>query len=118
MEFRFQNLKVWQKAHHLVLEIYKETRQFPDEERYRLISQVRRSAVFICANIAEGSKKSKKDFSRFLDIAQGSLEETKYHLILSKDLGYLDSALFENLSRLSDEVGRMLYGLNKSLPRL
>ena len=94
------------------------TRQFPEEERYCLINQIRRAVISVCANIAEGSKKSKKDFSRFLNIAQGSLEETKYHLILSKDLGYLSPAIFENLFQLSDEIGRMLYGLNKSLPRL
>ena len=113
--FGFQNLKVWEKAHGLVLEIYKATQQFPEEEKYGLVSQIRRSAISICANIAEGSKKSKKDFSRFLAIARGSLEETKYHLILGKDLGYLSETIFEKLFHLSDETGKMLYRLIQSI---
>ena len=80
----FEDLLVWQKGHQFVLEIYKITQKFPEEEKFGLISQIRRSSLSICANIAEGNKKSTKDYLRFIDIAQGSLEETKYHLILKK----------------------------------
>ena len=65
----FEDLEVWKRAHTLVLEIYQLTRRFPDEEKYALVSQIRRSAVSICANIAEGGKKSPRDFIRFLEIA-------------------------------------------------
>jgi four helix bundle protein len=111
----FQDLIVWQKSHLLVLEIYQLTRKFPIEERFGLSSQIRRSVVSICANIAEGNKKSRKDYVRFLDIAQGSLEETKYHLILSKDLGYCNEDQFLALSEKAEEVGKMLSGLTRSL---
>ncbi len=111
----FQNLVVWQKAHKLVLEIYRVTKDFPKEERYSLTSQLQRSSSSICANLAEGYKKSKKDFSRYIAIAQGSLEETKYHIILSNDLGYLDKNKFFILFENSEEVGKMMFGLNKSI---
>ena len=111
----FQDLNVWEKGHSLVLEIYTTTKLFPREEQFGLISQVRRSATSVCANIAEGYKKSNKDFLRFLDIAQGSLEETKYHLILSRDLKYCDADSFERLFNLCNDVGRMLNALSRSL---
>lgn len=111
----FEDLKVWQKSHKLVLEIYKETKRFPMDERYGLVSQMRRSSVSICSNIAEGYKKSTKDFVRFLDIAQGSLEETKYHLILSRDLDYLDKDRFNMFFGSAEEVGLMLNGLIQKL---
>ncbi len=111
----FQDLVVWERGHELVLEIYKITKEFPDEEKFGLITQIRRSAVSVCANIAEGYKKTTKDFLRFLDIAQGSLEETKYHLILSKDLEYYSFQQFVRLSELADQVGKMLNGLYQKL---
>ena len=111
----FQDLLLWQKGHQFVLEIYKLTREFPGEERFGLISQIRRSSVSICANIAEGGKKSRNDFIRFLVIADGSLEETKYHLILSKDLEYLNLEKFKVLSMQADEIGRILNALIRSL---
>jgi len=80
----FQDLRVWQKAHEFVLLIYDITKHFPPNELFGVTSQIRRSAVSICANIAEGHRKTNKDFLRYLDIAQGSLEETKYYLILSQ----------------------------------
>lgn len=105
---RFQDLIVWQKSHELVLNIYKDTRSYPDEEKFGLISQMRRSAVSIPANIAEGFKrKGKKDKINFYNIAQASLEELKYYLILSKDLGYLSDD--NDLLSKSDEVGKLLY---------
>lgn len=85
----FQDLVVWQKAHHLVLGIYKLTDDFPREEKYGLTSQLRRSAISIPVNIAEGfKKKGRRDKVRFLNIAQGSLEETRYYFILIRDLQY------------------------------
>ncbi len=114
----FQDLKVWQKAHGLVLGVYRASKDFPAEEKYGLAAQLRRSAVSVPANIAEGFKrKSKKAFSHFLNIADASLEETKYHLILSADLGYLPCAAFERLREQCDEAGRMLCGLDRSLIR-
>ncbi len=111
----FQELKVWEKGHCLVLEIYKLTKTFPSEERYGLANQIRRSSASICANIVEGYKKSTLDFVRFLLIAQGSLEETKYFLILSKDLNYCQANDFNRLFDLANEIGLMLNGLIKKL---
>jgi four helix bundle protein len=113
---KFEDLEVWKKAHRLVLEIYRITKDFPTEERYCLISQMRRCAVSIPANIAEGfKKKTLKDKSNFYNISQGSLEELRYYIILTSDLGYLrDSEVFESIF---NDIGRMLYGLIKSLNR-
>lgn len=84
---KFQDLIVWQKAHKFVLEVYKISQLFPKNEQYGLTSQFRRSAVSIPANIAEGFKKrGQADKARFFNIAQGSLEETRYYLILINDL--------------------------------
>ena len=112
----FRDLVVWKKSHALVLEIYKTTQAFPKEERFGLIAQIRKSASSIQTNIVEGQKrKSTKDYLHFLNIADGSLEETKYHLILSKDLGYLNDQQYLSLNESCDEIGRMLAGLQKSL---
>lgn len=110
----FRDLTVWQKGHQLVLEIYKITQTFPSEERFGLVSQMRRSAISIPANVAEGFKKrSQKDKANFYNIAQGSLEELRYYLILAKDLGYYQN--IASLWGLSEEVGKMLNGLIKTL---
>ncbi len=112
----FKDILVWNKAYSLVLEIYKLTKRFPQEEKFGLTQQMRRSAVSIIANIAEGNKrKSDKDFGHFLNIAEGSLEELKCYLILSKDLNYLTEKDFENLFSISEEIGRMLQGFIKAL---
>lgn len=112
----FRDLNVWQKAHILVLEVYKITKEFPKEERFGIVSQLRRSASSIPTNIVEGHKrKSRKEFLNFLNTADSSLEETKYHILLSKDLGYIKEKEFSELNKLCDEVGRMLYGFQKSL---
>lgn len=116
MAHTFKNIKVWQKAHELVLEIYKITKIFPGSERYGLIAQLRRSASSIATNIVEGYKrKSDRDFAHFLNMANSSLEETKYHLLLACDLKYLNKNNYERLSILADEVGRMLFGFQKKL---
>ena len=103
---KFEDLIVWQKAHYFVLEVYKLTSNFPKHEIYGLISQFRRAAVSISANIAEGFKrKGKADKARFLNIAQGSLEEARYYLYLANDLGYCDPK--KNLLQL-EEVSKLL----------
>ena len=89
----FEQLIVWQKAHQFVLGVYRLTENFPRTEIYGLTSQLRRAAVSIPANIAEGFKKrGRADKVRFLNIAQGSLEECRYYLILAKDLNYGDAS--------------------------
>jgi len=109
----FQELVVWQKAHAFVLNVYRETHDFPKEELYGLTSQFRRAAVSIAANIAEGFKKrGKQDKVRFLNIAQGSLEESRYYLILAHDLDYADtSQLILNL----EEISKLLESYSKSI---
>jgi len=102
----FTDLVVWQKAHSFVLGVYKATQGFPREEIYGLTSQFRRAAVSIPANIAEGFRKQTAiDKARFLNIAEGSLEECRYHLILAHDLKYFQK---EKLWELSEEIGRLL----------
>jgi len=102
----FTELIVWQKAHAFVLNIYKQTAAFPKHELYGLVSQFRRAAVSIPANIAEGFRKhSEADKARFLNIAEGSLEECRYYLILARDLGYME---IDELWLLSDETARLL----------
>lgn len=102
----FQDLLVWQKAHQFVLAVYNYSDYFPQKEVYGLTSQFRRAAISIPANIAEGfKKKSKTDKARFMNIAQGSLEECRYYLILAKDLGYGDNP---ELMPLLEEVSKML----------
>jgi four helix bundle protein len=101
-----QELIVWQKAHRFVLEVYKVTAEFPKSELYGLTSQFRRSAVSVPANIAEGfKKKGRADKCRYLNIAQGSLEESHYYLILAQDLDYGDTT---KLKSMVEEVGKML----------
>jgi four helix bundle protein len=109
----FEDLIVWQKAHALVLGIYKASGMFPKIEVYGLTALIRRSAFSVPANIAEGfRKRSRLDKVRFLNIAQGSLEETRYYLILAQDLGYMPKGdLREELaevSRLLDSYSRMI----------
>jgi four helix bundle protein len=102
----FQDLLVWQKAHGFVLEAYAFTAGFPKQETYGLALQMRRAAVSIPANIAEGfRRRSGPDKARFLNIAEGSVEECRYFLILAKDLGYGDT---EKLSAALEEVSRLL----------
>ena len=103
----FTELIVWQKAHQFVLNIYLYTKSFPKEEVYGLTSQFRRAAVSIAANIAEGYKKTgTADKAKFMNIAQGSLEECQYYLILSKDLGYGEN---KESRLLLNEVSKILH---------
>lgn len=112
---KFTELIVWQKAHQFVLNVYKATKSFPREEIFGLTSQLRRAASSIPANKAEGyKKKSKLDKLRFLNISETSLEETKYHLILSNDLGY---CLSSELLQKADEVGILLNGYYRAIEK-
>ncbi len=109
----FQDLIVWQKAHQFVLSVYKLSDNFPNKEIYGLISQIRRAAISIAANIAEGfKKKTKPDKVKYMNIAQGSLEECRYYLILAKDLGYGDTSI---LMTQLEEVSKLLDAYSKSI---
>ncbi len=111
----FKDLIVWQKAHLLVLEIYKLTQNLPNHEQYDLISQIRRASVSIPANIAEGfTRRTTKDKSRFMNIAQGSLEEVRYYLLLIQDLKYSDTAVVTNKL---EEVSKILSSYRKSVTK-
>ncbi len=109
----FQDLTVWQKAHQFVLETYHYTKSFPKSELYGLTSQFRRATVSIAANIAEGfKKKGKKDKVRFYNIAQGSLEECRYYIILSHDLGY---GTKKEMNKKIQEVSKLLNAYSKAI---
>ncbi|MBI3580310.1 MAG: four helix bundle protein [Ignavibacteriales bacterium] len=110
---KFEDLIVWQKAHHFVLSVYKFTDRFPKTEIYGLTSQFRRAAISIPANIAEGfKKKGKQDKIRFYNISQGSLEECRYYLILSRDLGY---GQITELNNQLEEVSKLLHSYSKAV---
>ncbi|MBO5467402.1 MAG: four helix bundle protein [Prevotella sp.] len=105
----FQSIGAWQKAHEFVLLVYKVTKSFPAYERYGLCSQFQRAAISIPANIAEGYKKlSRADKLRFYNIAQGSLEECRYYIILCKDLGYIDEEGYNLLTISIEETSKLL----------
>ena len=110
---RFEDLLVWQKSHALTLRVYRLTKAFPKEELFGLSSQMRRAAVSVSANIAEGfSKRGRSDKARIMNISQGSLEELRYYFILARDLDYIERT--EQWSDV-DEVGRMLGGYVRAL---
>ena len=112
----FRQLEAWQEAHKLVLMVYQVTKGFPGDERFGLVSQMRRAAVSVPANIAEGFKRRGiRDKIHFYNISEGSLEELKYFFILSEDLGYVSSK--DDLMSQSETVGRLLYGLIASTER-
>ncbi len=105
----FKELRVWAKAHELTLVIYQKTRGFPKEEMYGLTSQLRRAAVSVGANIAEGcGRRSDGEMKRFLQIARGSANEVEYHLLLAKDLRFLPTDEFNDLEVKVLEIQRML----------
>lgn len=112
----FRDLKIWQKSMNLVTQIYKETESFPESERYGLISQIRRSAVSIPSNIAEGyGRNSGGDFKRFLNISMGSLFEIQTQLQIAQNLKYLDTKENERLYNLSREIERMMSSFIRSI---
>ena len=116
MKNKFENLGVWEKAHQLTLRIYKLTNKFPSEEKFRLGDQLRRSAASVSTNIVEGSSRiHRKEFQQFLNLAKASLEETKYHILLARDLKYVNDLTYLGIQDQCEEVGRMLAGLTRSL---
>jgi len=108
----YEQLKVWERAHLLAVETYAITRSFPPEERFGLVSQMRRCAVSIPSNIAEGAgRSSRADFGRFLNIALGSASELHYQLRLSRDLRYTGESDHGKLSDETEAIKRMLTSL-------
>jgi len=111
---KFQQLAVWQEAHQLVLQVYRVTKSYPADEKFGLVSQMRRAAVSAPANIAEGFKRrGQRDKIHFYNIAQASLEELKYYFILSADLRYVENA--DDLMAQAESVSRLLYRLIASI---
>ena len=114
----YKELKVWQRSYQLCLEIYKITKRFPNEEKYGLTSQIRRAAVSVPSNISEGyGRKTTPEYIRFLYIAYGSNCEMETQILLSGDLGYIETDKLENLQERMGEVERMLKALIKSLEK-
>jgi four helix bundle protein len=108
----FRDLKVWEKAHRLTLDVYKATVGFPREELYGLTTQMRRCSASIAANLAEGcGKRGNNEFQRYLQIASGSASELDYHLLLSRDLKFLTPADYDALAKELGELRRMLTSL-------
>jgi four helix bundle protein len=113
-----ENLDVWKKAIDFVVELYKATDRFPKDERFGLTSQLRRAAVSIPANIAEGAgRKSHKEFAHFLSNSQGSASEVETELLISSRLNYVEESSYQALRSSLDEIGRMLTGLCQHLEK-
>ena len=114
--FNFEKLDVWKKSIALADKIYRQTRTFPAEERFGLTNQLRRAAVSVSSNIAEGSSRSSKvDFARFIEIGTGSVFELASQLFIARRQGFLSEENFQELYADAQEIGRMLSGLRKSL---
>lgn len=114
----FTDLIVWQKAHQLVLEVYRLSKLFPKEELFALVSQIRRAVVSITSNIAEGfGRNSEKEKLHFYAFAYGSLLEVQNQLLIAKDLGYVKQIEFDRLMALAFEIGKMLQSLIKAIKK-
>ena len=109
-------LEVFKKAHRLTLELYQHTDAFPQTEKFGLVSQIRRACSSICANLMEGSHRiNTGEFRQFVGIANGSVGELKYHILLAKDLGYVDIHTYQRFVLELDTISKMLRGLIRSL---
>lgn len=118
MTLHHKDLEVWKKAHRLTLEIYSVTKNFPKEETYGIVTQLRRAALAVPTNIAEGgARRTRKEYAQFCSIARGSASEVAYLLLVSRDLGYLNQEAFAQLSDGYDHIARMLTRLVKALMR-
>lgn len=114
----FKELKVWQNSKNLVIDIYKDTENFPKTEIFGLTNQIRRASVSVPSNIAEGcGRNSNKDLKRFLDIANGSSFELETQLIIANELKFLNDSSFNTLIKKIDEVQKMIYGFKNSLAK-
>jgi four helix bundle protein len=112
----FRELKVWQKAHELTLDVYRVTAEFPKHEIYGLVSQMRRCAVSVGSNIAEGKgRRGDVEFARYIQFASGSLMELEYQMLLSRDLKYLSESDYRTMNQTLAEVNRMLVSLQQKL---
>ena len=112
----FKKLKVWQKAHQLVLDVYRDTITFPREERFGLTAQLRKSVMSTPANIAEGCGRfGDRELAHFISIASGSATETEYHLIVARDLGYLHPDIHAQRDQQVNEVKKMLASFHRTL---
>ena len=112
----WKDLDVWKKSHELVLKVYEISKRFPKNETYAITDQIRRAATSIPANIVEGqSRNTTKEYLQFLYNARGSLEEVRYFLLLSKDLGYLDDTIFQSLEGDCETLSKKLNNLIKAL---
>lgn len=118
MSIGYKNLDVWNRAYDHTLIIYNKTKRYPDDEKFGLLSQMRRASTSIITNLAEGyGKNSLKDFIRFVSISIGSYNELEVCLLLSKDLGYLSDDDYNKLNKEHDIIGKMLFSLRKGLKR-
>ena len=116
---RFQELTVWQRSHALVLRVYRLAGQFPADERYGLTSQLRRATLSVPTNIAEGSKRrGRAEYARFLNIAEGSLAETEYLLIVCRDLGYASDSVLNPILEETAQIAKMLNALRTKVERV
>ena len=112
----YKKLMVWEESHKLVLQLYRITKLFPKEEQFGLTSQLRRTAVSVPANIAEGCGcYTQNDTARFFQIALASLHESEYYILLAKDLDYVNAVEFKNLISLSNNIKAMLIALIKKV---
>lgn len=112
----FRRLQVWEKAHSLAIDVHRVSSTFPRQEGIALVGQLRRAALSIAANIAEGAgKPGNTEFRRFLHIAMGSASETDYHLLVARDLGLIELATYNDLSARATQIRRMLTGLIKKI---
>ncbi len=113
---QYKKLTVWQVAVDLATNVYKHTQNFPSSEQFGITSQIRRSVVSISSNVAEGAgRKSKKEFSYFLNVAYGSSSELDTQLLIAKNLNYISETIYKNLSNDIIEIQKMIYSLSKKL---
>jgi four helix bundle protein len=113
---KYEDLEVWKKSHELVLEVYRQIDKFPKDERFRLSDQLSRAVTSIPTNICEGTGRStNRDFLHFLHISRGSLQETKYLLLLSKDLNYITEKEYNILIDKCTLIGKLLNSLIKKI---
>ena len=115
---QYSDLVAWQKAVDLVTEVYRITKNFPKEEVYGLTSQLRRAAVSVPSNIAEGQSRGSREFAHFLSIALGSLSELETQMIIARRLGYVQESELATFTQMAGETGRLIHGLSRSIERL
>lgn len=112
----FKNYEVWKLSHGLVLKIYELVSEFPDEEKFAMVSQMKRAAYSVSSNFAEGcGRMSDKEFNRFLQISLGSAHELEYFVLLAKDLKYIDKVTFSTINEDINKIKSMLYKLSQKL---